>query len=123
MKKKRKSDVEVLTKVNAVDLLASIGIVMMRYGQTIEEDSDTMYSREWCEEAATQLQMFSVLLHEFLQTFPHVLRHMTFELPDGIGAMSVPNPYFRRSAPSGQEMPDEAAYKEGGSDSIDELPF
>jgi hypothetical protein len=48
---------------------------------------------------------------------------MSMNLPDGIEAINIPNPYFRGSAKEGRDDASDAANKEGGSDSITDLPF
>lgn len=117
MKRRQLERVDVQTEVNLGAALASLGIMLEMVCE------DLMFSDRYAEETsraelAILLQRYNMVVHEGYGLYRDALDIMAYQLPDGVGAIVVPNPLQARH----MEKPDQDgsgnSHREG-----DEFPF
>jgi len=117
MARKQLERVDVQMQVNLGAALASLGIML----EMICED--LMFSDRYAEETsraelAIVLQRYNMVVHEGYGLYRDALDIMEYDLPDGVGAIVVPNPLLKRSMEKPEQDRSGDPHREG-----DEFPF
>lgn len=117
MSNRRKKNPQILTQVDMNQAVASCGIWMMQMANALE-DTDIAYGVLFEQKLADALRMHSFMLHAVCEKFDEIGLEWTIQLPDGIGAMEAPNPFYDPDV--GQSPSDEGDYPDSA---VGEIPF
>lgn len=94
MAKRNARKQKILTQVDLIQAIASAGIWMMKFANEVE-DTDISYGENFILDLINGLRLHSLMLHEAHNKLLEMNIDVDINLPDGIGAVETPNPFFR----------------------------
>jgi hypothetical protein len=114
---------EFVDKATVGEILASAGIQLIHWAHDLAF-TDAAFGEAWAVEQANRMASLSEILNVAFKRLPKRSLEILVDFPVGMTGQIAINPDYKKdSAPSGNDVPDEAASTEGIDHSIDDLPF